>query len=366
MSFESGSVSFRMLYVPRDLPHDAWSRFAKHAAPPIETLGDGLIQGWVTGRHLLDRNITEATALHGGYLRLTLMQAERKIPEALLRAECRMEELAHLQAQGLERLSQSARRDIRESITKRLLPTMPPTLKGIGLLYDPRSRLVYTTALSDKQLDAFQIAFSLAIGFGGVPVLPETAALQRKKTSIKDWPPCSFSPEVEDEEVTSDPGLDFLTWLWFAAETRGGMFKLDKLGDCGVMIEGPLTFVREGAGAHETVVRRGEPLVSAEAKAALLAGKKLRRAKLTLARGDLSFTCTFDGPAFIIRGLKLPEGEKLDAISKFQERMTFVDLFKEALLSLFDRFVTERLDAKAWKSSREEIHAWVKTRKTRG
>jgi hypothetical protein len=23
------------------------------------------------------------------------------------------------------------------------------------------------------------------------------------------------------------PGLDFLTWLWFAAETRGGMFKLD-------------------------------------------------------------------------------------------------------------------------------------------
>lgn len=365
MSFESGSVSFRMLYVPRALPPDAVARFAQHAAPPINTLGTDMIHGWVTGRHLLDRNITEDTALHGGYLRLTLMQAERKIPEALLRAECRMEELAHIQAQGLERISQTTRREIRESITKRLLPTMPPTLKGISLLYDPRSRLLYTSALSDKQLDAFQIGVSLALGFGGVPVLPETAALQRKKTSIKDWSACSYSPEVEDEDVTADPGLDFLTWLWFAAETRGGMFKLEKLGDWGVMIEGPLTFVREGAGAHETVVRRGEPLVSAEAKAALLSGKKLRRAKLTLARGDLAFSCTFEAPAFVVRSLKLPEGEKLDALSKFQERMTFVDLFKEALLSLFDRFVDERLDAKKWKATRAEIHTWVTERKTR-
>ena len=366
MSFESGSVSFRMLYMPRALPADAVARFAKHAAPPIETLGSDMIHGWVTGRHLLDRKITEDTALHGGYLRLTLMQAERKIPEALLRAECRMEELAHIQAQGLERLSSSARRDIRESITKRLLPKMPPTLKGISLLYDARTRILYTSALSDKQLDAFQIGLSMALGFGGVPVVPETAALQRKKTSIKDWPPCSYAPEVEDGEVATDPGLDFLTWLWFAAETRGGMFKLDQLGDWGVMIEGPLTFVREGAGAHETVVRRGEPLVSAEAKAALVSGKKLRRAKLTLARGDLSFSCTLEASSFVVRGLKLPEGEKLDAISKFQERMTFVDLFQEALLTLFDRFITERLDPKRWKQTRDEIHAWVRERKIRG
>jgi hypothetical protein len=42
-----------------------------------------------------------------------------------------------------------------------------------------------------------------------------------------------------------------------------------------------------------------------------------------------------------------------------------VDLFKEALLSLFDRFVAERLDAKRWKVTREELHAWVSERKIR-
>ena len=364
MSLESGSASFRMLYLPRDLPADVVERFARHAAPPIDTLGAGEINGWVTGRHLLDRNITAETAYHAGFLRLTLMQAERKIPEPLLRAECRMMELAQIQAEGLERLSQTARREIRQQVTERLLPTMPPTLRGISMIHDATARLLYTTALSDKQLDAFQIGFAQPMGFGGVPVLPETASLQRRHRSISDWSPASFSPDVEPEEVSHDPGLDFLTWLWFVSEARGGIVKLKDLGDWAVLIDGPLTFVMEGSGAHEMVVRRGEPRLSAEAKASLLSGKKLRRAKLTLARGDQAYACTFDGPSFVVRGLKLPEGEKLDAVSKFQERIQQIDLFKEAVLTLFDRFADER-ESKEWNKALAEIHAWVKERKTR-
>lgn len=364
MSFESGSASFRMLYLPRELPADAVERFARHAAPPIETLGSGEINGWVTGRHLLDRNITNDTAHYAGFLRLAMMHAERKIPEPLLRAECRMQELAHMQAEGLERLSSTVRRDIRQQISDRLLPTMPPVLRGITILYDATARLLYTTALNDKQLDALQVGLAQPLGFGGIPVLPETASLKRRNRSIKDWTPVSFSPDVDAEDVSHDPGLDFLTWLWFVAEARGGMLKLKELGDWAVMIEGPLTFVMEGSGAHEMVVRRGEPRLSAEAKASLLSGKKLRRAKLTLARGDQSWTCTLDGPSFVIRGLKLPEGEKLDAISKFQERVQLIDLFKEALLSLFDRFSDDR-EAKDWNKTLAEIQEWVKSRKTR-
>lgn len=364
MSFESGSISCRMLYLPRDLPADAVERFARHAAPPIDTLGAGEINGWVTGRHLLDRHINRQTAYHAGFLRLTLMQAERKIPEPLLRAECRMMEIAHMQAEGTDKVPATVRREIRQQVTERLLPQMPPTLRGIHMLHDPTAKLLYTTALSEKQLDAFQIGFSQAIGFGGVPVLPETASLQRRNRSIRDWDPVSFSAEVEPEDVSHDPGLDFLTWLWFVSEARGGMLKLKDLGDWAVMIDGPLTFVMEGAGAHEAVVRRGEPLMSAEAKAALISGKKLRRAKLTLARGDQAWSCTIDGPSFVLRGLKLPEGEKLDAVSKFQERLQFLDLFKEALLALFDRFATER-EAREWKSTLSDMQAWVQSRKTR-
>jgi hypothetical protein len=106
-------------------------------------------------------------------------------------------------------------------------------------------------------------------------------------------------------------------------------------------------------------------LLSAEAKAALLSGKKLRRAKITLARGDEAWTCSFDADAFVFRGLKLPETEKLDAVSRFQERMRMIDTFQQAFLQLFDRFVDERRDGKIWKDAQAEIHKWVSGRKTR-
>jgi len=46
-----------------------WNGFAKHAAPPLKSIGTEAVQGWVGGRHLLDVPITEDNAVYGGYLR---------------------------------------------------------------------------------------------------------------------------------------------------------------------------------------------------------------------------------------------------------------------------------------------------------
>ena len=365
MSFESGSASFRMLYVPRALPRDAAERFAAHAAPPLESLGDGGLTGWVGHRHLLDRKITEDNARLGGHLRLNLMKAERKIPESLLRAECRMEELAQMAAQGVERLKQSERTAIRRQVLDRLLPVMPPTLKGIPFLHDAEANLVYAGALSDAQLDAFQVYWARTFGFALIPLGPETAAAARRQVRVREWAGVSFSPEVEDDEAVPRPGPEFFTWLWYVAEARGGMMKLGEAGDFAIAIEGPLLFAAEGGGAHEIVIRKGEPLLGAETKAALLSGKKLRRARLMLVRGEHSWAGTLDAETFVLRGLKLPEGEKLDAISRFQERVILLGIFRDAFLTLYDRFVDERVNAKTWTATLKDMHAWVRGRKTR-
>lgn len=365
MSIESGSVSFRLFYVPNPMPADVVARFAAHAMPPIDTLSDGTIQGFVTGRHMLDRHITEDTAFFGGYLRLCLAQAERKVPEALLRAECRMEELAHMQARGLERVSGSVRREIRRAIEARLVPQAQPQIRGIPFVYDQRNALIYAGALSDKQVDAFQIFFAQAVGFSLLPVTPDMAAIKRHQANVRDWPPASFSPQRADEEVSHDPGLDFLTWLWFIAEAAGGQVKIPEVGVVALMIEGPLLLVKEGAGAHEATLRRGEPLLSSEAKAALLDGKKLRRAKLTLALGERPWTATIDATSFVFRSLRLPEGEMLDAVSKFQERMDQLDLFHRAFLGLFDLFVADRRAPAKWAGIVTQIGEWITNRKVR-
>jgi hypothetical protein len=365
MSIESGSISGQFLHVPRPLPPNIVERFAAHAMPPLETLGDGTIQGWVTGRHTLDRNITDETAFHGGFLRMRLSQVERKIPGELLIAECRIEELAHLQAQGVEKVSGSVRREIRRSVEDRLLPQAQPHIHSVQLIHDESTSRMITTAINDKQLDALQVHFAQAAGFSMVPETPDLAAMLRCKVNVRDWTPTSFSPQREDEEVSHDPGLDFLTWLWFVAEAKGGQVKVEDLGEIGIMIEGPLLMVMEGAGSHEALVRKGEPMLSAETKGALLSGKKLRRAKLTLARGDQAWTCTMDAVSFVFRGLKIPQGEKLDPISKFQERMDLLRTFHDAFFGLFDGFVSARSNGPLWHEECKQIHAWVANRRTR-
>ena len=116
MGFEGGALSYRAFYLSGKLPDDVVKRFAKYAIPAIETLGNGELNGWVSGRHLLDRKITEENAFLAGYLRLTLVKAEKKIPEALLRAECKIEEFALMAAEGKAFVTRSERSEIKKAV----------------------------------------------------------------------------------------------------------------------------------------------------------------------------------------------------------------------------------------------------------
>jgi len=363
MGFESGSASFRMFFVPRPLPADAVERFARTALPPINLLGREPLHGWTGGRHLLDRQITEENAFLAGYLRLHLVRAERKIPVALLRAECTMEELARMQAEGKAFLNRAERSQVRKDVTERLLPQMPPTLTGIPMIYDGENRMVYAGATSEKKTDALRLNFSAATEVSLVPADAATTALQRAQFNVETLEPSSFSPEIEDPLAgTCHTGMDFLTWLWFFAEARGGL--LEVAGEpCGVLVEGPLALFLEGNGAHEAVLRHGAPLFSAEAKTALMSGKKLQAARLTLSRGRETWSTAFDAREFIYRGFKFPQSEeKLDAVSAFQQRMLSLNRFAQSFWTFFDAFLAERSDPARWADTRQAIHKWAGNR----
>lgn len=365
MGFESGSISFRVFYVPGGLPADAVDRFARHAIPPVKTLSRGEISGWVTGRHLLDRNINEDSAYLAGYLRLALVKAEKKIPPALLKAECAMEELALMQAEGRDRLNRAEKSAIKKAVMERLLPDMPPSLTGMPVVYDSHSELLFAGCTSESQTDALLIHLQGTLGVTPVPVTADTAALKIMKLNTKTMlEPTSFSPELEDPFAGCVIGHDFLTWLWFYSEAKGGLVEFD--GDrYGVVIEGPLTFFLEGQGAHVTLLRKGSPLVSSEAKTALLSGKKLTSAKVTMGRDQEMWSATVDASEFVFRGFKIPKYEELDAISWFQQRMISLGRFLDVYMAFYRMFLKQRTDASAWAETREEIHKWVKGREAR-
>ncbi len=366
MGFESGTIGFRLFYLPRPLPDDAVKRFAAHAASGLEAIQAEESAGWVTGRHLLDRNITEESISYAGYLRITLRIGQRKVPASLLQAECRMEELAAASAEGQSFLNRRKRAEIRQAVQERLLPTMPPQLKGIPVVHQPGSKILYAGAMSDHQCDLLTARFKETMGFSLYAVNPETAADQLRKVDVQDLPPVSFSPDVDDGLMEAQPGRDFLTWLWFQAESAKTGIPLPEIGKLAILLEGPLTFMHEGGGAHVTVLRNGEPIGSAEAKTCLMSGKKLKQCKLTFGLNDELWKCAFDADAFVFRGVSVPEEEgNLDPMSRFQSRMRQVDRFREMMLALYDRFLEERTDKAGWPGAKKKIREWAKSRSAR-
>jgi hypothetical protein len=359
MAFDSGSVSFRLFYLQQSYDTGLVEAFAKNAAPPIASLNKDPISGWVTGRHLFDREITEEKCVFGPYLHAVYMRAEKKVPASLLRAHCKMEEDVEMRARETDVLPRAVRSEIKQRIEDSLLPNMPPTLSSIPVAVDFRNDLLLAGAMSDKQIDTLSPFFKETVGTLPILLTPETAALKRKQVNANDLDPVTFSPDDTLEPPTeSTLGMDFFTWLWFAWEKEGGVYHLPDGREFGVMLEGPLTFFREGKGAYEAVLRKGTPINSREAATALLCGKKLRRAKVIIGQGDNVLSATLDSD-FAIRSLKLPKGEQTDPIGQFQERMLAIETFWGAWLSLYDRFLDLRTDPQQWKKTLSAMKQWV-------
>ena len=68
MPFERGSVTFAMFELNGELPEDLLELFAAKKAGPLDAVDAEPQFGWVTGHHLLDTTIDEASAQFGGAL----------------------------------------------------------------------------------------------------------------------------------------------------------------------------------------------------------------------------------------------------------------------------------------------------------
>lgn len=361
MGFDRGTITCRVCLLPAEFPKDVLERLAANSAGPLERVGDEPEWGWVTGRFLLETDLTEENCKFGSYYHICLRQAERKVPSSLMQAECRLEELVQRKARNVDHLNRKDLKAIKEEIKERLLPKMPPTLSGVYAAIDPVAGYLYLTATSAKQLDLFSGFFAKAVGFDPIPMTPDNLAKLKYETDPLAVPAINISPSLEDQRgATGLLGENFLTWLWFYQESCNGILPPTRIGDFSLMIDGPLTFVAEGDGAFESSLRKGSPTIAAEARAAMLVGKKLRSAKIVLAReqGE-EWSCALDASQFILRGLKLPEGDAMDAYDIFTERMANLDIFRQVLFELFHLYLKTVMDDKKRLEYQEKVKKWV-------
>ena len=345
--------------MPAKMPDDALERFADRKALPLQYVKDKEELGWVTGRHLLDTRIDAETAYMGGYLHLVLRSAQRKIPSSLLKAECKMVEFAMMEENNGAFLTSKERKKIKEEVQDRLMEEMPPSLAGTPFVYDPNNDLLYVGTFSRSKIDAFIYFFYDTGGIEPVLLSPELIAENSLGYSIDSVEPLSFSPHRAEGDEDGGLGRDFATWIWYFQDVEGGTFEVPHLGEFGIMVDGPMCFAAEGPGALESVIRKGMPTNSAEAKASLMVGKKIMKAKYIMTKEKQTWVFNLDAATFNFQAVTLPDGEELDLGSHFQERMYFIDTMRRAFLHLFDAFLQRVDDPGEADALTAKIHAWV-------
>ena len=364
MPFDRGSFTFAMFDIPAELPENLLDLFAAKKAGPLDAVTDEPQLGWVTGHHLLDTTINEESAQMGGSYYLTLRQAVRKMPASLLNAICRRDELAYMHANQTFSVPRLEKKRIKEDAVKRNLMKMPPVISGTPVVVDRALNVMYIGTASFAQVDLIVSAFVSLLGVEPVPVTINELMIKLFKEESSALPDISFTNNVTGA-TDSTPGRDFLTWLWHFSELNGGELDVENCGRFQLGIEGPLTFgySAEAKGAEESVVKKGCPQLSAEAKAALAVGKKLKKAKIMMARDQDVWTFTFDADKFNFTGLNLPEGEEMDRESYFAERVEYLHIFHKAVEAYFRKFV-EDITGDTRAAVQEDIRKWAEDRES--
>jgi recombination associated protein RdgC len=161
-------------------------------------------------------------------------------------------------------------------------------------------------------------------------------------------------------------GQEFLAWLWYKSEERGGPVDVPGTGDVQVIFEKHMLLEFGEGEANETVICRGLQTELKEARAGLRMGKKPEQARIRLARGDYEFSVTMTAATMEFRNVRLPktvaeedegndpesmEGRILERISLFEELSSLVN-------DLFRMFVTVRA-SKQWPEELRKIRQWV-------
>ncbi len=161
-------------------------------------------------------------------------------------------------------------------------------------------------------------------------------------------------------------GQEFLAWLWYKSEERGGNVDIPGIGDILVVFEKHM-LLEYGEGAEsEKVICRGLLTELREARAGLALGKKPEQARIRLARGDYEFSVTLTAATMEFRSVKLPktvdgvdEGDDPDSIEgRILERISLFEQLTELIRELFKMYIHIRASAR-WDEELLKIRRWT-------
>ena len=165
---------------------------------------------------------------------------------------------------------------------------------------------------------------------------------------------------VERIEQKSFLGTEFATWLWFQSETERGTINLGKAEkNPQLEFEKDLVLTSDFGEATASTLKGDMPTMAPEAVAALVAGKKVKRAKIRITHDNATFLFTLNAENFDWGSLKVEVPPSLPFEEAVPIRLKALDQFHALFQTLFSHFLDIRLDASRWKKVEKSMRDWV-------
>jgi recombination associated protein RdgC len=162
-------------------------------------------------------------------------------------------------------------------------------------------------------------------------------------------------------------GQEFLTWLWWKSEERGGSVALPGEGDITVVFEKHMLLESGEGESTEKIVCTGLQTELQEARTGLQMGKKLEQARIVIGHNDYEYSFTLAAALMEFRNVRLPktentENDKSDNPEEVEgmilERIYLFEELIKLVNALFRMFLNVRL-GEVWREELQKIRHWV-------
>jgi hypothetical protein len=162
-------------------------------------------------------------------------------------------------------------------------------------------------------------------------------------------------------------GQEFLTWLWYKSEERGGSIELPGEGDITVVFEKHMLLESGEGESSEKIVCTGLQAELQEARTGLQMGKKLEQARIVIGHNNYEYSFTMAASLMEYRNVRLPKTEtttqpyeenREEVEGMVLERMYLFEQLVRLINSMFRLFLERRLGPE-WQAELLKMRAWV-------
>jgi recombination associated protein RdgC len=373
MGLLKGTLTFSRYRLPGKLPGhfkgDIDGQLKKYAFQEISSATEEKSLGWTSLENILDTKFAYGSYAWGAYLAFSLRVDRKTISPALLKVKLLEAERKYPVGSRKPTLSKGQREEIKERVRLELLKHTPFVPSFYDVCWSPTDNWLIFSSLAPKATEDFEKLFQRTFDLSLSPFVPWDPRYLDPATAqqVTSLPKGVFLAPQSAPENNQDPsflGREFLTWLWFKSEERGGAVMIPGTGDVEVILARRL-ILESGDGEYsETVICQGLHADLKEGKAAIREGKKIKEARIMLGVGTDQWELTLKADRFQFQSVKLPAGMAMDEEEeekegRILERIYLMERVLNTVDQLFTLFLTKRLSAQWSAEDIPRMKKWI-------